>query len=163
MKQLPVPVKTLPEPVAPVKFFYTLVYLRKRAKLTQKELANALGVSLQSIVFWETGRRSPSPESLQKIADYFEVDLEFLDYQSPTVEIALQIVGEQVESINKKKIDNVTDKERIFLLNVIKTLRPQIFTEEVVERTTTDSGEEVRQRAIKRLQQYRREREEQGL
>ena len=152
--QLPTPVTVMPESEIPVKYFYTLVSLRKREKLTQKELANALGVSLQSIVFWETGRRSPSTESLQKIADYFKVNLEYLEQESPTLEIAKQILSEQVELLSEKAPDEITDKERTFLLNVIKTLRPNVLTEEVVEHTRSETGEEVRARAIRRLKQY---------
>lgn len=42
---------------------------RKRARMTQKELAEKLGLSFQSVAQWENGLRNPKQETLQKIAD----------------------------------------------------------------------------------------------
>ena len=60
------------------KFDETLIYLRKRAGLTQAELAEKLGVSRSTIGNYEKGIRTPDYEMLEKIADYFNVDLNFL-------------------------------------------------------------------------------------
>lgn len=40
---------------------------RKQAGLTQKELGKALGVSFQAVAQWETGRRVPKVETIQRI------------------------------------------------------------------------------------------------
>lgn len=42
---------------------------RKAANLTQKQLAEKMGVSYVNIAQWENGRRNPKIETLQKIAD----------------------------------------------------------------------------------------------
>lgn len=81
-------------PEAPVKIHYTLVYLRKQAGHTQESLAKAMGVSLGSVAAWELGTRRPSPESLHKIATFFDVSLDYLKQDAPTVEIAKQILAE---------------------------------------------------------------------
>lgn len=36
-----------------------LVYARKRAKLTQLDVASAMGVSLSSVSYWERSERAP--------------------------------------------------------------------------------------------------------
>lgn len=54
-------------------FGIRLQSLRKQDGLTQLQLANALGVSKSSIGMWETGGREPDFETLEAIADYFNV------------------------------------------------------------------------------------------
>jgi transcriptional regulator with XRE-family HTH domain len=39
-----------------------------RNKLTQKQLADKIGVSPKTISYWETGRNKPSSENLLKLA-----------------------------------------------------------------------------------------------
>lgn len=41
---------------------------RQQAGLTQKELGEKLGITFQSVAQWETGRRTPKPATLKKIA-----------------------------------------------------------------------------------------------
>lgn len=49
--------------------------LRKRAGLTQEQLAQRLFVTRQTVSQWELGRTRPDVETLQKVADCFQVDL----------------------------------------------------------------------------------------
>ena len=138
----------------PVKIFYTLVYLRKRAHLTQKELAAALDVAFQTVIFWETGRRTPSPENLQKIADYFEVTKDYLELDAPTVEIAKQVIAEQVMLLHEKDPLKLSDRDKNFLLQVIRTLTPQVLVEETLTTQLDEQGNKVRQRAVRKLAQF---------
>ena len=55
-----------------------LVYLRKRAGLSQIDLAEKLNISKSAISMYENGSRRPSYEMLEAIADYFNVDIDFL-------------------------------------------------------------------------------------
>ena len=59
-------------------FATTFNKLRKSKGLTQKELAKALDVTQTAITYWETGKREPSIEMLEKIANYFDVSLDYL-------------------------------------------------------------------------------------
>ncbi len=54
------------------------VKLRKEKGLNQEEIAKALGLSKSSIAMWETGSRRPSPDVYEQIADFFNVDMDFL-------------------------------------------------------------------------------------
>ena len=56
----------------------TIKKLRTEKNLTIRELANELDVSYSSIGMYEQGRRQPNYETLEKIADYFNVDMNFL-------------------------------------------------------------------------------------
>ncbi len=53
-------------------------FARKNAGLTQTELAEKLGISYQGIAQWETGKRNPKIESLQKIANALSISVEEL-------------------------------------------------------------------------------------
>ena len=51
---------------------------KKRKKLTQKELAEQIGISQKSYSHWETGKKEPSLENLIKLADLLEVSIDWL-------------------------------------------------------------------------------------
>ena len=55
-----------------------LVILRKENNFTQDKLADELNVSKSTISMYEKGNRMPSYEMLEKIADFFNVDIDYL-------------------------------------------------------------------------------------
>lgn len=55
-----------------------LKLLRNERQLSQQELADALGISKSSINMYEHGERQPNFEVLETIADYFNVDIDYL-------------------------------------------------------------------------------------
>ena len=59
-------------------FSERLKTLRKEKKLTQKELAEQIGISQKSYSHWETGKNEPSLENLIKLADLLEVSIDWL-------------------------------------------------------------------------------------
>lgn len=52
--------------------------LRERAKITQKQLADAIGVSQQSINKYENHNIEPDIQTLIKIAEYFNTSVDYL-------------------------------------------------------------------------------------
>lgn len=52
--------------------------LRERKGLNQKELAARLKIPNQNVSNYERGFRQPDYETLQKLADYFEVSIDYL-------------------------------------------------------------------------------------
>lgn len=52
--------------------------LRTEKNITQKDLAKYLGVSDRSVGYYETGKRTPPPDIIEKIADYFNVSVDYL-------------------------------------------------------------------------------------
>ncbi|AEM79783.1 helix-turn-helix domain-containing protein [Thermoanaerobacter wiegelii] len=65
--------------------------LRKEKNLTQEDLAKILGISRSTIAGYETERKEPDYETLKKIADFFNVSIDYLlgrtDIRSPVDEI----------------------------------------------------------------------------
>lgn len=55
-----------------------LKYYRMRENLSQSELAKKLGISPSSISMYEVGQREPDFETEEKIADFFNTDLNTL-------------------------------------------------------------------------------------
>ena len=55
-----------------------LKQLRRESKLTQRELAKILGVSESTVGMYERNQREPAFEMLEAIADYFNVDMDYL-------------------------------------------------------------------------------------
>lgn len=52
--------------------------LRQRNNLTQEELARILEISKSAISMYENGNREPDFKTLERMADYFEVDIDYL-------------------------------------------------------------------------------------
>jgi len=55
-----------------------LKYLREREGMSQQELANKLGIAKSTVGMYESGRREPNFETMEAIADIFNVDMNFL-------------------------------------------------------------------------------------
>lgn len=60
------------------KFSDNLKNLRKEINYTQEQLAKALNVTKSRINMYERGEREPNFEMLENIADYFNVDMNYL-------------------------------------------------------------------------------------
>ena len=55
-----------------------LSYLMKIEKLSQSELARKIDISQSAVCNWLNGKKEPSIESLWRLADYFDVTVDYL-------------------------------------------------------------------------------------
>lgn len=90
-----------------------LKYFRMREHLSQSELADKLGVSASRISMYEVGKREPDFETEEKIADFFNTDLNTLRgkdtehyYFDPEVESLAQ------EMMHKPNLQMLCDASR---------------------------------------------------
>ena len=60
------------------KFNDRLKQLRGESEMSQKQLAQMIGVSKSSVNMYERGEREPGIETLESIADTFNVDMDYL-------------------------------------------------------------------------------------
>lgn len=67
---------------------------------TQQEMANYLGISQASFYAYTIGKAEPSLEKLIKIADYFDVSLDFLCGRPRPYDIPSAATEEQKQGIN---------------------------------------------------------------
>lgn len=61
-----------------MKFAERILYCRKKALLSQEELAGRLGVSRQAVSKWETGESIPDMNNLAALAEVLDVSLDWL-------------------------------------------------------------------------------------
>jgi transcriptional regulator with XRE-family HTH domain len=52
--------------------------LRQKKDISQLGLAKQIGFSQQAVAKWETDRATPSPETLARIAEFFNVSADYL-------------------------------------------------------------------------------------
>lgn len=82
------------------KFNSRLRELRTNRGMTQQNLADALRISKSSVNMYERGEREPGIDMLENIADYFNVDIDYLTGKSDIPNKSLEI--------SNKPIDNLT-------------------------------------------------------
>lgn len=61
-----------------IKVISTIKQLMKTEQLTQMQLASAIHVGQSTISEWLSGKNEPSIESLWKLADYFDVSIDYI-------------------------------------------------------------------------------------
>jgi transcriptional regulator with XRE-family HTH domain len=61
--------------------------IREQSGLTQQQMADKLGISRSAIGMYENGEREPNFETLELIADTFNVDMNYLLGKKPTTEV----------------------------------------------------------------------------
>ena len=71
-----------------------LKQLRIQRGLTQAALSKELNVTQNAIFNWENGKREPSIEMIQKIADYFQVSTAYLFAEKETYRTILKFLDE---------------------------------------------------------------------
>ncbi len=91
-------------------FAERILYCRKKALLSQEELANKLGVSRQAVSKWETGESIPDMNNLAALAEIFQVSLDWL------------IKGEEKQPCEEAPKGKAPFEERLpkFLGNMVK-------------------------------------------
>lgn len=83
-------------------FSIRLKELRQSHHLSQHELADRLGVAKSTISMYEQGKREPSFEMEEAIADYFNVNLDYLrgkedlttDLVDPDAHLLIEVFNE---------------------------------------------------------------------
>ena len=167
------------------KFQNILKSLRVAKGLTQDELSKQLNISRSTIGMYEKGAREPDFETLELIADYFNVDTDYLlgrttkttYIPSPALRkgVSINVLGRVAAGIPIDAIEEVIDTEEIteemaktgeFFGLKIKgnSMEPRIYENDVVivrQQNDAESGDVViatingDEATCKRLRKYR--------
>ena len=92
---------------------------RKEKSLRQKDLADLVHVSLQTISGYETGYAQPPIDILIKLADVLEVSTDYLlgrENDIGLVEINSDLSGDEQELINQYRKLSLGDKSQLLAL-----------------------------------------------
>lgn len=108
------------------KFQTILKQLRLSVGLTQAELSNQLKISRSTIGMYESGSREPDFETLELIADYFNVDIDYLlgrtnkttyipirSSKFSCKAISIPVYGRVAAGIPLEMIEDIIDMEEI--------------------------------------------------
>jgi len=79
-------------------FAEILKTLRKEKNLSQVKFAQAFNISKGTIAMWETGKRQPDYDTLQKLADFFNVSVDRL--------LGREDKKKEPESMNASELDD---------------------------------------------------------
>lgn len=94
-------------------FDYTIDKLLKENDLQQKDLADAIDVSAGSISKYRSGERIPKVDALTKIADYFDVSIDYLlTGVSAETDIAINIGFNNDEYKKLEELKVLSDKQK---------------------------------------------------
>lgn len=132
--------------------------LRKARNLTQDKLAADLGIAKSTISMYENGNREPDFETLELIADYFNVNLGSLlsnFAKNNTTSISVPVLGYVRAGIPIEAVENILDYEEIsaemasqgeyFALSIKgNSMEPRITEGDVVivrKQSTVENGE----------------------
>ena len=61
-----------------------IIHLMKEKNITAYQLTLACGLSNSAVTDWKSGKAKPSADALSKIADYFNVSVDYLLNRVPT-------------------------------------------------------------------------------
>lgn len=111
--------------------------LRQETGLSQQELANKIGISKSSINMYERGEREPGIETLKRMADFFNVDIDYLlgksQVKRKTVKIknySQKVIAKNIQNLRKEA--NMSKSQLADLLNVKETVVANIESGKVV-------------------------------
>lgn len=94
-------------------FGKNLAQLRKERKLSQYDLAEKLGFSRGQVANYEQGTRQPDFDTLQKIADFFDVSIDML-LDRPTKETNRNTKDERdIAKLLKKFSDDIEHSDAL--------------------------------------------------
>lgn len=97
------------------KFSQIIKKLRKEKGLTQQEVADIVGITATGVSYWESGNAVPNTETLNKLANYFGVTVNYLLGVKDKIEednsrtAILFRKAEQVDPKEKEKLLDILD------------------------------------------------------
>lgn len=146
-----------------------LKQLRNEKKINQRELANFLKVAPSTISMYESGQREPNFEVLESLADFFNVDLNYLlgksdkttkliiEDSQPTQGLKIPVLGTVAAGIPISAVEDILDYEEVpqswenqgeFFALKIKgdSMEPRMESDDVVivkQQSDANSGDTV--------------------
>ena len=105
-------------------FAENLKNLRKIKGITQTQFATEFNISSGTIAMWETGKRMPDSETLKRIAQYFNVSIDYLLDNEKSSSEETEKLDDVYFSLAKELQDGEIDPDDVRLaIETIKNLK----------------------------------------
>jgi len=114
-----------------MEFKNVLKELRTKKGLSQAELAEKLGFSTGLIGMYESGKRKPSDEALEALADFFNISIDYLMgkddksvyYLDPdTAELAQEIYDDKNKQMLFSATRDISKEDMQFVIDMVERL-----------------------------------------
>lgn len=119
--------------------------LRTSSGLTQAEIAEKLGISRSTIGMYETGAREPDFEVLEKIADFFNVDTDYLLGRTDKITVLPETAGHYYLNDDAREMAQFLfeNPEYKVLFDASKKVRKEDidFVKQMIDRVRGDSND----------------------
>lgn len=102
---------------------YRIKELRKKNNITQKQLADLLQVSQQSVGSWEVDRAEPNSEILKQLSKIFEVTVDYLLGNESASELDNRNYAKRINNIAAHIDNDITDDEMKEILSFIDFIK----------------------------------------
>lgn len=101
--------------------------LRESMNLNKKELSKKVGVAPSTISMYESGERNPSIENLEILADFFNVDIDYLlgktDYTTKIIHSS-EVIDDEITVLARNMI-TLTDDQKELIKSMIDQMKKQ--------------------------------------
>lgn len=109
-----------------------IISLRKEQKLSQGQLADAMGVSRQAVSKWENGLATPEPLKMVQLAQILDTDIEYLSTGRSNLGRRPPVVLNTVKTVEKiveKPVVQVVEKvvEKVIETPVVTYIEKPVF------------------------------------
>ncbi len=104
--------------------------LRENKGIKQEDLGKILDLSASTIGMYEQGRRQPDNETLIRMADFFNVSVDYL-LGKTEVRNYTEPYDDELEEVLFSKAKNLTDSEKKTILNVINAIKKDVDSEKL--------------------------------
>ena len=102
-------------------FIERLKKLRKKEKLTQKDIATFLNISQPAYQQFESGKKKMNLETMEKLADYFNVSIDYLLGKTDIPDRDLEIdIDNAIDNSVAYDGTPITDNDREIIKNFLK-------------------------------------------
>lgn len=118
-----------------------ILELRNEKGFTQERLAEVLGTSKSTVGMWEMGERFPSKDLYEAIADYFQVDIDYLygrtnirkkTHFADNNTIDLSSSDPDIRRIQRAR-NNMTQKDRDKMMKVLAASFEDYFGDDYID------------------------------
>lgn len=106
--------------------------LRTKRNMTQHDLAQVVGLTATGISYWESGKAKPDVSMINKLADYFNVSIDFLYGKN---DLDSELNKDQEMNILFRKATQLEESKREKLKGILRAGIDALWDEDIQDET----------------------------